>query len=431
MSEYIEIIKNAFLNYYADQKYFIIFLVALVAVFVYEKRIQTKNLLLYFPLIAFIVLFNPMFVYGLSHFISENIYYRFFWTIPLGIVIAYLGVVLVARMDKKLTKNVAAILFILLIVYSGKFMYVDETFVPVSNWYKLPDEYVQITQMLSDVPIQDKKAMTSTDMIGYIRQLDASIKLAYSRVIYEEYEKRYPIVKYYNQGDVKNLVEICQQQNINIIIYDKNISLSQPLSDYGYHLYNQTENYDIYTLGETKVSEMNIDEETIKIEGIQGNYRLCFINDLHIIVPDDEVKEENKQIVQQRYNDLFKTAAGEASLQLWKRIPSQINALESDLVILGGDMLDYISSSNIAALQEGMQEIKQEKIYLRADHDYGTHYNPELTKEYVTSLHKTIDENLGIYYQDLGEIIVVGIDNNTALITTEVLSSVKENFCHE
>lgn len=251
MNEYLEIIKNAFLNYYANQKYFIIFLIALLFIFVKEKNKMNKNFLLYYPIIVYIVVLNPVFVAVLLKIIPNSIYCRFFWTIPLGMIMAYFGVELISGIEEKFKKKVAVVAFLLILIYSGTYMYTNPNFektIPINKAYKLPDEYVQITQKIANLPIEEKKAMTSTNMIGYIRQIDASIKLAYPRIAYGDYENRYPIVKVYNQGDVENLVSLCQVQNINIIVYDKSISLTMPPSNYGYNLYDQTENYDIYVL---------------------------------------------------------------------------------------------------------------------------------------------------------------------------------------
>ena len=288
------------MSYYANQNYFVLFLIALLFIFIKEKQKTNQSFLIYYPIAILIILLNPIFAWLIVKVIPESVYYRFLWTIPFGIILAYFGVRLMDNINTHLKKNIIAISFILIIIYSGAFVYNNITFEKVNNWYKLPDESIQVTQIVKDIPVDNKKAMVSTDLVGYIRQFDANIKLAYPRRPYADYEM-YPIVKYYKAGDVKNLVNLCKQNDINIIIYDNSIPLTISPSHYGYDLYAQTEHYDIYALSK----EIKVDEETICIEGLQNDYKLCFINDLHIIVPDEDVSNENKETVQQRYDNFF------------------------------------------------------------------------------------------------------------------------------
>lgn len=247
----IEIIRTAFSNYFADGKYFIIFLIALLILVVEEKKKENRDFLLYYPAVLLVIILNPIFCSIILKFVSKNVYYRFFWTIPFGIVIAYAGTILVSKLEKKLTKAMLGIAFIGIIMYGGTFVYSSETFEKVNNWYKLPDEYVQVIQILAEAPPKSKKAVTSIDMIGYIRQIDASINLAYERRPYGDYD-RYEIVRYYNSGDVENLTNLCKQKGTNIIVYDNSIELTISPTQYGFDLYAQTENYDIYVLNENQ-----------------------------------------------------------------------------------------------------------------------------------------------------------------------------------
>lgn len=425
--EEIEIIKNAFSHYFADEKYLMVLMVSLFVIIVELKRKADRRFLVYYPVLMFIIILNPVFCYILLKFVSQSVYYRLFWMIPLGIIIAYFGVILIFKLDKKISKGILCLFFLGMIAYSGTFVYSSTTFEKVNNWYKIPDEYIQVTQILGEIPLENKKAVTSTNMVGYIRQIDASIELAYGRRPYEDYQI-YEIVNTYQKGDVENLTNLCKEQNTNIIVYDNSILLTISPSYYGYNLYAQTEHYDIYVLTEELLSDVYVDEETITIEGLKNEYKLCFVNDLHIIVPDEEVSEENKETVQQRYQEFFRTSIGESSSRLWKRLPSQINQLNPDLVVLGGDMIDYFSSSNIECLKSGMREIEQEIMYIRADHDYGTFYNRKITEEYIHNLEKSIDDNLEVYCKDLGEILVVGIDDNTKQISEKALLELKQIF---
>ncbi len=244
-SKEIEVIKIAFSNYFADGKYFLIFLMALLILIVEEKKKENRDFLLYYPALVLAIILNPIFCSIILKVVSQNVYYRFFWMLPLGIMIAYLGTILISKLDKKVVKSIVGLIFIGMIAYSGTFVYSNQTFEKVNNWYKLPDEYVQVIQILTEAPLKTKKAVTSIDMIGYVRQLDANINLAYERRPYGDYD-RYEIVRYYNSGDVENLTKLCKQKRTNIIVYDNSIKLTISPAYFGFELYAQTEHYDIY-----------------------------------------------------------------------------------------------------------------------------------------------------------------------------------------
>lgn len=417
----INIIKNTLTHCYGDAKYFSIFLLVLLILFLELKNKENKNILIYYPALVLAIVLNPLFCKIILKFIGENVYYRFFWLLPVGLLIAYFGTMLISRANTKSSRVIIWICFIFIIVFSGKFMYTSYTFEEVNNLYKLPDEYVQIVDIIKSIPIDEKKTMTSPSMIGYIRQLDASIELAYGRRPYGDYDG-IDIVTYYLIGDIKIFTDICKEEDVNIIVYDRSIHINISPSYFGYILYAQTENYDIYVSEEEmKKAEVAVNSEVIEIEGINESYKLAVVNDLHLIAKQYEVDDELKDTVKNRYETIFKSRWNETSQEVWRKIPQKLNDINPNLVVFAGDMIDYASSSNVNILKSGMNNINNEIIYLRADHDYGKWYNKNLSEIDVEILHKSIDENADIYCEDLGEILVIGIDNSTSQIEENVL----------
>lgn len=245
-SENIEIIKNAFSRYSGSGYYFVVFFISLMYIFILEKDKNKRAFLFYFSCLVFGIVLNPIFNKLVDNFLNANVYQRLFWMIPMGIVIAYVGTDLVKRIEKKSQKIVVFIMLILVIIFSGKIMYTKDNYSKTNNLFKFPNEVSEIIDVMSSIQLENKKAMVSTDVVAYVRQKDASIKTAYPRRPYG-YDD-YDIVKYYNSGDVKNLTELCKEKNVNMIVYDKGITLSISPSYFGYEHYTQTEKYDIYIL---------------------------------------------------------------------------------------------------------------------------------------------------------------------------------------
>ena len=121
------------------------------------------------------------------------------------------------------------------------------------------------------------------------------------------------------------------------------------------------------------------DEITVEIEGLEREYTIAFVNDIHMITDHSsgDVTEDNMATVDERYETFFITEEGIHSEDLWPEVIKYLNYNDFDAVIFGGDILDYCSNSNIKALQDGFSELKYPDdriMYLRSDHDYGGWY---------------------------------------------------------
>ncbi|MCM1326138.1 MAG: metallophosphoesterase [Bacteroidales bacterium] len=126
-----------------------------------------------------------------------------------------------------------------------------------------------------------------------------------------------------------------------------------------------------------------LDEITVEISVSGGTaekeYDIAFVNDLHLITDSKpgDVLEEKLPTVRERHDNLSVTADGVHAEELWPEVIKFLNYHNFDAVIFGGDILDYCSHSNMAALTEGFDNLKYPKekvLYLRSDHDYGGWY---------------------------------------------------------
>ncbi len=171
-----------------------------------------------------------------------------------------------------------------------------------------------------------------------------------------------------------------------------------------------------------------VDEQYIAIEGLQREYHFVFVNDLHIIVPNEEVREDAMPTVMERYENGFKDGNEIKSHCLWDRIVETINAMDVDGVILAADMIDYFSQANVACLRKGCEKLKAPFMYLRADHDCTDTYCEETPWESVQAAHETIDENVSVVVMDYEEFLVVGINHTTEQLTAEAIDELQVVF---
>lgn len=167
--------------------------------------------------------------------------------------------------------------------------------------------------------------------------------------------------------------------------------------------------------------EFATEEVTLAIEGLDREYIIAWVSDLHLI-SDHEAGEKSGDVhgeyldaINKRYEELAVTSDGVYAEELWPEIIKYLNYNDFDGIIFGGDMMDYCSNSNIEMLKEGLDSLHVPYIYVRADHDYGTYYGGVFfTEAEARELHKTIDgDEISHKFWDMGEFLVLGIDNST------------------
>ena len=169
--------------------------------------------------------------------------------------------------------------------------------------------------------------------------------------------------------------------------------------------------------------EFKREEVTIEIPGLQREYKLAWVSDLHMVTDKAasyDVMTESMEKVRSRY-DSFQTENGVHAEDLWPEIIKFINYEKFDGVILGGDIMDYCSASNMDVFMNAYQNINKSipVLYIRADHDYGFWYGGNVfTEEDAHNAQKKIDgDRLEDKHLDFGEFLVVGINGSTKNMT--------------
>ena len=130
LEECINTIKSSYEQFLGSGMYFALFLVSILYIFMKEKDKKKRILFIYFPIVIFAVITNPFFNLLSSVVFTVNTYYRLFWLLPLGIVIAYTAVLVVNEGKDKIKKIVIFVSLFVIIALSGKFyFYTKWTFI--------------------------------------------------------------------------------------------------------------------------------------------------------------------------------------------------------------------------------------------------------------------------------------------------------------
>lgn len=180
---------------------------------------------------------------------------------------------------------------------------------------------------------------------------------------------------------------------------------------------------------------LTLEEIYVPLEGLRREYKVAWVSDLHMITDHKPggVSEGSIIKLNSRYETLAITEDGVHAEDLWPDIVKCLNTGSYDALIFGGDMIDYCSPSNMDALKKGYDELRYDReqiLYIRADHDYGAWYvGDNITQQDIYKYHERLDgDDPEKKYLDMGEFILIGINDSTKNITEENFSIVEKLY---
>ena len=228
-------VMSYFNLYYSDSKYFVLFLIALVLNFIFIKKDNKKErvLLLWLPIMVVLIIMNPVIFKHLNKLIGEdmgNTYWRVFWLVPLAPVVAYAFTNLIDYKDRKIGKAFIILAFIGIISISGKLVYNSTNFQKVGNWYKMPDNILNVILASKDLELENKKVMCPLSVIPWVRPVTVAPKFAGE----------------YSNGVIKAHMKRIMRDKCNILILDKGFEYDANVEDYGYVLFYENDQYVAY-----------------------------------------------------------------------------------------------------------------------------------------------------------------------------------------
>lgn len=179
---------------------------------------------------------------------------------------------------------------------------------------------------------------------------------------------------------------------------------------------------------EVMIAQDHVREEYIVIEGLEKEYKLLFLTDTHVIVQSEEDDEQTRENAESRYPG-FCDAAGVPAEEQFPYWMEYANERGVDAVLFGGDIIDYPSAANITFLNENVSKLEMPYLYTLGNHDwtYPWEYMTEKAKtDYIPLLQPVIEENGTIAVMDMGDFLVVSVDNSSNQVHPDALNEYLE-----
>lgn len=235
---------QTFYNYMGTGLTVIWYLVALIYLFLQEKRRPRRILFVYMPVIVLLLFFNPLFAELFNLLVGEQIYFRIVWLLPVIVTIAYCTVIICERLKGKKAALFTAVCLVLTVV-SGKLVYSSPLYSRAENIYHMPDSVVHICDAIK-VPGQEVMAAFPIELLQYVRQYSPMVCMPYGRLVLMGYNDEFCSAMNADVIELETLVPMSRAVRCHYLIFRQDQNIVGQTETYGWELFLETDGYVIY-----------------------------------------------------------------------------------------------------------------------------------------------------------------------------------------
>lgn len=186
---------------------------------------------------------------------------------------------------------------------------------------------------------------------------------------------------------------------------------------------------------------MQLEHSVIPIAGLSAPLRLFHITDMHLTEVSEEDSEYAKAHAIPRTR-CFSLVQNMDTRTIFQELLEKSRQLNSDCVVMTGDIIDFPSKGNLACIKKSLSSLPS-YFYTVGNHDWCYPiYDPpttEIRARFLPMVEKATGFSSGFVSKQLGEVLLVGIDNGYYQITQQqyeqVETALKQGlptllFCH-
>lgn len=224
-----------------------LYIVATLFLFFREKETYKRILLIYLPAFWVGILLLPVTYRIVAMVIDEELYYRFFWMLPMALVIAY-AVVEVYHLYRGKHKKWLACILALTIILCGDFVYDNWRYSKAENVYHVPQEVVDICDFIH-AEGREVMALFPMELMQYVRQYDGTICMPYGRnVLVAEWEMWHPLYFMFEiyETDVEAIAKEAVNYECSYVVEEAGTLESKVMIESGYELLETLHGYDVF-----------------------------------------------------------------------------------------------------------------------------------------------------------------------------------------
>ncbi len=226
-----------------------LFLIALLFLWMTEKDRELRVVLLYLVAMIGAIFLCPVYAWvGMK--IDADIYYRVLWSLPIGILVCYSVVKLMARFKALASKALVFILAVLVIVMNGELVYTNSFHIKSVNAYHIPQQVIDVADALrldNYKPI----AVLPAELLPFFRQYTADVYTPYGRNILEPawtfHDELYDAMEGdRNAYDVAEVARCARSHHCAFVVLSCAKQMNGSMEEQGYFLFRFVQGYFIY-----------------------------------------------------------------------------------------------------------------------------------------------------------------------------------------
>ncbi len=212
-----------------------------------EKNKTLRILFVYAPLLILLLFLFPL---SRKFFVAAGLdgetYYRILWTIPMGMITCYGACRFFARYPK-----VGLVVMGGLVVACGSLVYKSPYISRAENLYHIPDAVVHVCDYVGTKDAQNQvTALFPEEMIHFVRQYDATIKMPYGRDMLVErwgyYNQVHEVIQNHEVLPMEELLEATRQEYCQYLIFREDQQMDMEPEKAGLILRTTIDGYCIY-----------------------------------------------------------------------------------------------------------------------------------------------------------------------------------------
>lgn len=190
------------------------------------------------------------------------------------------------------------------------------------------------------------------------------------------------------------------------------------------------------------------DEKSVTVPGLKQDYEIWFMADAHITLVGDEESDEITQYAAERTPG-FANNMGVSSDAIFSAFIDEANEEQPDMILFGGDILDFPSEANLAFLQSELDRLMVPYVFTMGNHDWTfpwEYMTPEGSEKYrplydgyrygnwkeaqgVTVVNTFENGFAGLI--ELSDMVILSMDNSSNQVALEALEVVEMAYATE
>ncbi len=431
--------------------YISLFLLCVIYCF-FTMEHEKKKTMICIMILCIVCIYNDGVRYLISKFTDLETYYRFLWMIPVLPMLSYCIVDLVFRIRELVKRIVVVFLLIVVVAFGGNSYLTAGSFQLPENRYNIPNEVIGVCDMIRADGKSEQPVVVADKQIQLpLRTYDASFLWGVSREAWlavtdrdydgQDYQTEAIVIKAVQDGEKTSATELSgalSALNIDYLVIQKDYEMDSYLADAACSKVGEIGEYSVYYYDrdeaaalEAQREQSNLQLETVDlvVPGVTGDYTFLFLSDTHVETESEDNTEQVEEYAKER-NTGFVNANGVTSWEQFPRWMDLPNEYQVDAVLLGGDIIDSPSESNLAFLKKELSTLQMPYLFALGNHDWTYPWNymtEEGKEEYLPLLSEAVG-NTAFSKLEFPDLVIAAVDDSTDQVNEDAISGAESTM---